>query len=422
MSSIFFLVFGILFAAIPARAQEQGYISIGSFSISELGSSRPNKDHHAIADMIDEFDLIAIEDVQDKGGAEHIKAIVDSMNASSGNPYSFFIIPGAGRGFPGYEGYAFIYHFPVTIDSAYNPAYGLKETQVPYGRKPGYAFFKAGNFDFIVVAVHLHWSDLDIRKLETADLLAWMKEFADKSPNQEKDMIILGNTNRFGNYSNTLIASRQTDFHQLLDDPDLGAKYRLIFCEYLPSIDSKEAEAKEGSTTVSGDNNMVYDQIMISAGAFHEFGEAKAELGKNIGIVDFDAHGIFLGKTTEEIKDIVSDHRPIYAKFRYDLPDDDGVPAGIGSVSKPVSFFLYPPFPNPFNPSTTITVYIPGDSCLNLSIYNISGQRVALLADKRVKKGRISFLWNAAGLPSGIYFCKARTENAVDVKKLMLVK
>lgn len=423
MKRVFSLTFAILFTASLARAQEL-YITIGSFSISELGSSRPNKDHRAIADMIDEFDLIAIQDVQDKGGAEHIKAIVDSINVAAKNPFSYLIIPSAGRGFPGYEGYAFMYHFPVLLDQSYNPAYGLKDTTVPYGRKPGYAFFKVGNFDFMVAVVHLHWSDLDTRKIETADLLAWMKEYADKPSNEEKDLIIVGNTNRFGNYSNTVIASRQTDFHQLLDDPDLGKKYRLIFCEYLPAMDSKEAATKAGSTTVSNENKMVYDQIMISAGAFQEFGDAKAELGKNIGIIDFDNYGIFPGKDTEAIKDLVSDHRPIYAKFRYDLPDDDGQLAGIQTMdmNEPVTFYVYPPFPNPFNPSTTITISIPRDSHLVVSIYNLSGQRVAIIADERVKAGRFSFSWNARGMPSGIYFCKAQSENAVDVKKVMLVK
>ncbi|MFA6471002.1 MAG: T9SS type A sorting domain-containing protein [Candidatus Latescibacterota bacterium] len=421
MKRIFSLAFAILFAASPLGAQEK-YITIGSFCISELGSSRPNKDHRAIAGMIEDFDLTVIQDVQDKGGAEHIRAIVDSLNVSAPAPFSFFIIPRAGRGFPGYEGYAFIYRFPVELDRSHDPAYGLKSTAVEYGRIPGYAFFKAGNFDFLAAVIHLHWSDLDTRKLETADLLAWMKEYADKPSNEERDLLILGNTNRFGNYSAAAIESRQTDFHQLLDDPDLGTKFRLIFCEYLPAMDAREAPTKAGSTTVSAENNMVYEQIMISAGTFAEFGDAKAEVGKNIRIVDFDTSGIFSGLDTATIKDLVSDHRPIYAKFRYDLPDDDGVSAGVQTADAPVPFTLSPPFPNPFNPSTAVTVSVPRETRLMLTVYNIAGQKVATIADERVKAGRISFSWNAQAMPSGIYFFRAQMGNTVEVKKAVMVK
>jgi hypothetical protein len=88
----------------------------------------------------------------------------------------------------------------------------------------------------------------------------------------------------------------------------------------------------------------------------------------------------------------------------------------------PIRFFVYPPFPNPFNPATTFTISIPRDSHLVLLIYNISGQRVATIADERVRAGRFSISWNAGGMPSGIYFCKAQIENAVDIKKVMLLK
>ncbi len=75
---------------------------------------------------------------------------------------------------------------------------GLKDTDVEYGRLPGWAYFKAGDFDFMVVGVHLHWSNLDKRTAGVADLLAWLKEFADRPETEERDLIIVGDMNRFG--------------------------------------------------------------------------------------------------------------------------------------------------------------------------------------------------------------------------------
>ncbi len=51
------------------------------------------------------------------------------------------------------------------------------------------------------------------------------------------------------------------------------------------TMDAKEAYTDAGSTTVSDDNNMVYSQIIISQGAFNEFGSSKATLGSNIGLI-----------------------------------------------------------------------------------------------------------------------------------------
>jgi len=75
----------------------------------------------------------------------------------------------------------------------------------------------------------------------------------------------------------------------------------------------------------SNDNNMIYDQIIISAGAFNEFGANPASLGDNIGIVDFDNAAPFTTMQFNRIKDVISDHRPIYARFRCNLSDDDGL-------------------------------------------------------------------------------------------------
>ncbi len=217
----------ILTFSVSVVFAEEGYISICSFNIAELGASTPDKDHRAIADMIDVFDLIVVQEVQDKdnGGANHIAAIVDTLNLTAPSPYFYFVIPGAGRGYPGNEGYAFIYRSPVEPDLLYEPYSGLFDTDVDYGRIPGYGYFKAGDFDFMVVGVHLHWSDLEKRKSGIADLLAWLKEFADRPDSEERDLIIVGDTNRFGGYTVAQFDNRETAFHLLLDDPELGEKY-----------------------------------------------------------------------------------------------------------------------------------------------------------------------------------------------------
>ena len=83
---------------------------------------------------------------------------------------------------------------------------------------------------------------------------------------------------------------------------------------------------------------------------------------------------------------------------------------------------LHVPYPNPFNPTTTIDYYLSQDTSVTLEIYNISGQKVAVLKDGIIEPGYHSIVWNASGMPSGIYFCRLTTNDFVDMKKMLLLK
>ncbi|MFC1551200.1 endonuclease/exonuclease/phosphatase family protein [Candidatus Latescibacterota bacterium] len=410
--------FTALFLLLTSIAVAEEYISICSFNIAELGAHRENKNHRAIADIIDDFDLTVVQEVMNSGGEDHIIAIVDSMNVSAIDKFSYFVISNAGRGYPGNEGYAYIYRSPVELDTSYSTPYGLKDTEGIYGRIPGWAYFRAENFDFMVVGLHLHWSDLDKRTAEVADLLAWMKEFADKPDSEERDLIIVGDTNRFGDYSATKYNNRETAFHQLLDDSSLGEKYRLLFCEYLPAMDTKESPDDAGSTSVTNNNNMVYDQIFISSGVFYEFGEESGALDDNIGIIDYDTP---MSQDNDTIKDLISDHRPIYAKFRIDLEDDDGITSGIGE-NKPFEFKLNGNYPNPFNPLTNIQFELPEKSHVQLNVFSISGQHVQTLLDSPVYGGDHLVKWEPDGLSAGIYLYSLEANNKVQMGKMLYLK
>ena len=117
----------------------QSFIKICSFNIAQLGDPNFQKDYATIAQMLKDFDLITIQEVRDNGGSNEISIILDSLNSISTLPYQSLIIPHAGIGFGGYEGYAFLYRPPVQIDDRYSTNYGLKENnQDIYGRIPGY--------------------------------------------------------------------------------------------------------------------------------------------------------------------------------------------------------------------------------------------------------------------------------------------
>jgi hypothetical protein len=88
----------------------------------------------------------------------------------------------------------------------------------------------------------------------------------------------------------------------------------------------------------------------------------------------------------------------------------------------PATFDLCQNFPNPFNPTTTISYTLPERSKVVLSIYNELGQKVAELFNGEITAGSHSVEWNAGKFVSGVYFYELKTEKFTSVKKLILMK
>jgi len=88
----------------------------------------------------------------------------------------------------------------------------------------------------------------------------------------------------------------------------------------------------------------------------------------------------------------------------------------------PKSIDLLQNFPNPFNPSTTISFTLPERTRVVLSIYNEIGENVAVLFNGEKEAGYHSIEWNANKFVSGIYFYELKTEKFTSVKKLILMK
>jgi hypothetical protein len=79
-------------------------------------------------------------------------------------------------------------------------------------------------------------------------------------------------------------------------------------------------------------------------------------------------------------------------------------------------------YPNPFNPTTTIHYSINSAGLVTLKVYDILGTQVASLVNERQEAGSYTVEFNAANLPSGIYFYMLTSGNFKETKKLILLK
>jgi len=95
--------------------------------------------------------------------------------------------------------------------------------------------------------------------------------------------------------------------------------------------------------------------------------------------------------------------------------------------SMPIDFTVLPAYPNPFNPSTTITYGLVKDSDVSIQIYDITGQLITNLLNTEMTQGWHSIQWNGTNqqseqVPAGIYLSKITSNNEVKTNKLMLLK
>ena len=88
----------------------------------------------------------------------------------------------------------------------------------------------------------------------------------------------------------------------------------------------------------------------------------------------------------------------------------------------PKDFILLQNYPNPFNPSTVISFSIPEASNVELSVYNILGQKIATILNKQLTAGSYKYNFNGSNLTSGIYFYKFQAASYFEIRKMMLFK
>jgi hypothetical protein len=95
----------------------------------------------------------------------------------------------------------------------------------------------------------------------------------------------------------------------------------------------------------------------------------------------------------------------------------------------PTDFTFEQNYPNPFNPTTTINYGLPAPSNVRISIYNVLGQVVAVVADGVQDAGYQTAEWNAGSASSGIYFYRIEatsvsdpTKSFTQVKKMLMIK
>ena len=263
-------------AQLPPVPENQ--IRVASFNIRIYSTgSRDDIELGLIADRLQQFDLVAIQELRDEEVVQRTLAILEAR----GQAYEAMISPAVGRSVK--ERYAFLWR-PEKVDPLdFGTVYA--DPKDVFIREPFYASFRAGSFDFTLITIHVIFGDrIGDRRAEALLLDNVYHTIQNASPD-EQDVILLGDLN-------------------------------------LPPTDSGMAEvdfsldpvfAGDVQTTIS--DASLYDNFWWKPAYVTEWtGES--------GIDRFD-EAVF-GNDDDATSLAVSDHRPIWVTFNTHLPDDDG--------------------------------------------------------------------------------------------------
>ncbi len=122
---------------------------------------------------------------------------------------------------------------------------------------------------------------------------------------------------------------------------------------------------------------------------------------------------------TVEVRDGVSRTASLDT-FSFSLGISTAITGELGKFPKDI--VLTQNYPNPFNPTTFINYELPNANYVDLSIYNIIGQKIVTLVSEEQSLGKYKVKWDATKFSSGIYYYQLRIANKIISKKMVLMK
>jgi hypothetical protein len=275
---------------VPSSKLDETLI-IASWNIREFGRKpRPKKALHLVAEILGQFDLIAIVELREQ--LADIAEVLDYLGPYWDIVYSDSVDdPGGNR-----ERLGFLYDSRAVQFNGFAGNVSPDRRKVgkeyvydkSFWRPPYMASFCSGDFDFVALATHIRWGDdLDARKGEIERFAKWVEEKTDRKDVVDKDVIVFGDFN--------------TEGQEMIDGL---LKFGLKIPE--PLVDVR--------TNVRATQH--YDHILYlpKHTDFRSFTNDGGVLNAWEGI----GKKLFPGKTDEAITYLLSDHYPIWMKLKTD--------------------------------------------------------------------------------------------------------
>lgn len=285
---------------IPSSSLDES-MNLCTWNIRHWGQKRRMRfSLHCIAEIFFQFDLIAVTEL--RRNVSELKYVLDLLGPFWKAVFSDYTTdPGGNK-----ERIAFVYDsravkFTGLAAETDGPRKKDRRTgqYVPkfnWWRKPYLASFRAGHFDFVLLAAHLQWGTTAGRKKELEQLAKWVSGFQKDEYRVDRDVIALGDFN---------IPSFGSDLYHAVSQYGLSAPASILALDHGSNLQ----------------RNKRYDQIL------HHPTITGSVFSKHGGVVDFykSSHKSFkpykdLSKTKFTYE--LSDHLPIWVQLNLDVEDE----------------------------------------------------------------------------------------------------
>lgn len=283
----------------PSKLDET--INIATWNIRLWGAKRRKRvSLHFIAEIIHQFDLVVVTEL--RRDVSELKYVLQLLGPYWQAVYSDYVEDAGGNK----ERIAFVYDTRAVQSTGLaaesdgprkkDPATGDYLPIFSWWRKPYLASFKAGTFDFVLLAVHLRWGTTAGRKAELDALADWVNNFQQDELRTDRDVIAIGDFN---------IPSYRSSLYKAVSKHGLSAPASLLAQEF-------------GSNLAK---NKRYDQILhhptITGSVFSEHG----------GVLDFykrdhRVYAPYKSLSKHAFTYELSDHLPLWCQLNVDVADD----------------------------------------------------------------------------------------------------
>jgi hypothetical protein len=151
------------------------------------------------------------------------------------------------------------------------------------------------------------------------------------------------------------------------------------------------------------------------------------------GLIDISTYEVHLGHNSEvvdrffegQLDEVMIYNKALTNEEIKSIYEFRQLPSG-AEEKKPVGvkgYALRQNYPNPFNPSTTITYSVETPGVVSIRVYDLLGREVGMPVNEKRPEGVHSVVFNAGGLPSGVYFYRMQANDRFsDMKKMLLMR
>jgi hypothetical protein len=176
----------------------------------------------------------------------------------------------------------------------------------------------------------------------------------------------------------------------------------------------------------------LYDQIAMPTESgdgvieFHYFEIADIDADKNYATVGIEDHTknegiqyVFNNSYAPGAAELANERA---IRFTTEAPTNYVAPLGTEDKNLPTGFQLFPAYPNPFNPVTTIQYDIATTHETSLRIFDLTGRLITTLIHENLEPGHHQIKWQPTNIPSGLYFIELISGTKRDIQKITLLK